>query len=111
MFLGLLSNVLDLQDAFPKRYLISHFLLIVKVLNLVSARVEAISGLCNFLLRYSKMEYTSELFFTANAIDGVSNDDAVRCLLSDFIICHICVCHYGAQENQKVMAKWQIWKF
>ena len=85
--------------------------MIVKVLNLVSARVEAISGLCNFLLRYSKMEYTSELFFTANAIDGVSNDDAVRCLMSDFIICHICVCHYGAQENQKVMAKWQIWKF
>ena len=102
---------MDLQDAFPKGYLISHFLLIVKVLNLVSARVEAIFGLCNSLLRYSKMEYTSELFFTANAIDSVSNDVAVQCLMSGFVICYICVCHYGAQENQKVMAKWQIWKF
>ena len=63
--LGLFSNVLDLpdssalsltqKDVFPKGYLIYNFPSIVKILNLVSIRVEVILELCNSLLRYSNI--------------------------------------------------------
>ena len=36
------------------------------------------------------MEFTSGLFFTANGNDGFSND-VVKCLMSEFIMYHICV--------------------
>ena len=77
-------------DAFPKGYLISNFPSIVRVLNLVSIRVDVIFGLCSSLLRYSKMEFTSGLFYTTNVIDGFNND-VVQCLMSDFVIYHISV--------------------
>ena len=77
-------GVLDLQDssallpltqynAFLGGYLISNFPSIVRVLNLVSIRVEVIFESCNSLLRYSKMEFTSGLFFTANGADGFND--------------------------------------
>ena len=68
------GGVLDLQDSSAQGYLISSFPSMVKVLKLVSIRVAVKFVSCNSLLRYSKMEFTSGLFFTANGIDGFHND-------------------------------------
>ena len=83
-------------EAFPKGYLISNFPSIVRVLNLVSIRMGVIFELCNSLLRYSKMEFTSGLFFTENGIDGF-NDNVFRCFSLD-----LTVLRFSAKFTQKL---------